>query len=114
MKELLFQYIVDYGITNEQHCNQHLKPATLVQLEINVAPMLLQRLKQTAFNQALQQDNRMLYIQRIINNGNQIPNLPRGICLQFLKSIADEDNKNIYQLNYNCLTNKSLKCSVWY
>ena len=41
---------------------KHLKYDTLIQLERKVAPTLLQRLKQTAFNQALQHDERELLI----------------------------------------------------
>ena len=40
----------------------------------------------------------MSLLNRIINNGINLPNVQKGVCLQFLESIADENNFNIYQL----------------
>ena len=72
--EELFQYIVDHSIKNEQHYNKHLKYDILVQLERKVTPTISPRLKITAFNQALQQDERLNFLSCIINNGINLPN----------------------------------------
>ena len=64
-KKEFFEYILRHAITNECHYNEHLKYETLVNLEHKIAPTTMPFIKLVAFNQTLQNCQR-------VNDFNQI------------------------------------------
>ena len=88
-KNLLFDYITNHCIGNEDHYNAHLKYQELITLERNIAVGRLSRVKLTAFNQALQADERISYSDRVIR---ECPKMYLVTLVRISNLCAHKDN----------------------
>ena len=98
----LFNYIELYNITCDQMYDEHLQDDHLRNIEKLVAPSILQLIKQTAFNQVIQGNISISYIDRIPRNDEILPVI-KGIILTFLISIANENKLSLEEFCYNVI-----------
>ena len=97
----LYKFIRDNKITNETEYNVYLKDPEICELESGIQPNQLLRIKQIAFNQSIQNADRVIFSDRIVPITSS--SFTRGVCLQFVNSIADENGQTMEHFSYDVI-----------